>query len=161
MDVLISPIADLTSQPIILGAVFFMFLLAIILQSVLSKNSEKKWVQKILRNQNTTNTLSKEEIKSRIADMFIVFFITALSTFFFGLGIGTGHKLVKKIQNNTLSYDHKIQFESGKNEDVHLIDSNSSYFFYLSKGNKNIKIAPVGSIKYMELIHNKKLQPTK
>jgi hypothetical protein len=158
MDVLISPIADLTSEPVILVAVIFMVALSILLQFLFSRNSHKKWVQKFLSQKEAEKALSKEEIKATISRVFVVFCITALSTFFFGLGVGNGMKVVKKIKTNKLTYSHKISFDSDKTEEVYLFDNNSSYYFYLTKGNKNIKIAPAGSIKSIELINNKKLR---
>ncbi|TDE18405.1 hypothetical protein [Dyadobacter psychrotolerans] len=158
MDILISPIADLTSEPIILIAVIFMIALSILLQFLLSRNSHKKWVQKFIGQKDSEKVLSKEEIKATISRVFVVFCMTALSSFFFGLGIGNGMKMVKKIKTNKLTYNHKISFDSDKTEEVCLFDNNSSYYFYLTKGNKNIKIAPVGSIKSVELINNKKLK---
>jgi len=158
MDVLISPIADLTSEPVILVAVIFMVALSILLQFLFSRNSHKKWVQKFLSQNEAEKALSKEEIKATISRVFVVFCITALSTFFFGLGIGNGMKVVNKIKTNKLTYSHKISFDSDKTEEVYLFDNNSSYYFYLTKGNKNIKITPVGSIKSIELINNKKLK---
>jgi hypothetical protein len=158
MDILISPIADLTTEPIILIAVLFLIALSILLQYVFSRNSHKEWVQKFVNQKKSGKVLSKEEIKATISRVFVVFCMTALSSFFFGLGIGNGMKLVKKIKTDKLMYNHKISFESDKSEEVHLFDNNSSYYFYLTKGNQNIKIAPAGSIKSIELINNKKLK---
>ena len=48
MDILISPIADLTANPILLGpAVILFFLLPFFITRFLSTKSNKKWVQKI------------------------------------------------------------------------------------------------------------------
>ena len=48
--------------------------------------------------------------------------------------------------------------QSGESEEVHLVDNNSIYYFYFSKGNKNIKIAPIGTVKNLEIIDNKRLK---
>lgn len=152
MDVLISPIADLTSQPIIFISIVAMLGLAILFQYVLSKNSEKPWVQKMLGKKPGQTEFSKVEIQTKINQTFLVFFISGLSSFFFSDGIASASKLKKKIDNQTLTYLHKISFDSDKVEEVHLFDNNSAYYFYLSKGNKNVKIAPIGSIKNIELL---------
>lgn len=44
MDVLISPISDLTSHPIVLGGFSFYVLLLYIYFIYISKNTDKKWV---------------------------------------------------------------------------------------------------------------------
>lgn len=62
------------------------------------------------------------------------------------------------MQKNELTYDYKATFDTDKEEMIHLIDNTSTYYFYLSKGNNNVKIAPVGSIKTLELTNNKKLK---
>jgi uncharacterized protein (DUF2164 family) len=161
MDVLISPIADLTSRPVILVAVLILVALSLLFQFLLSKNSHSKWVQKLVGQKPSDQALTKEEIKNLISQTFFGFFIAGLSSFFFSQGISDGMDLVKKIQNNELTYDHRISFDSDKSEEVHLFDNNSSYYFYLSKGSKNIKIAPVGSIKSVELINNHKVNNSK
>jgi hypothetical protein len=151
MDILISPIADLTSKPVILLAVLFLVSIALALQIILTKNSQRKWVQKFLSQGKSEKILEKEEIRTIVFETSLVFLMVALASFFVGTGLSDGEKVVKKIRSNGLSYSHKISFDSDKQEDVYLIDSNSSYFFYVSKGNKNVKIAPVGSIKNIEL----------
>ncbi|HEV7380043.1 MAG TPA: hypothetical protein VGN64_09635 [Dyadobacter sp.] len=158
MDVLISPIADLTSRPVILLAVLILVALSLIFQFLISKNSHRRWAQKFVGQKESDTVLTKEEIKSKISQTFLGFFIAGLSSFFFSQGLSDGRDLIKKIESNTLTYNHKISFDSDKSEEVHLFDNNSSYYFYLSKGNKNIKIAPVGSIKSVELINNKNLK---
>ena len=49
-----------------------------------------------------------------------------------------------------------MHFNSGENEEVSLINTNSAYYFYVSKNNINVKIAPIGSVKNIELIKRKK-----
>jgi len=156
MDVLISPIAELTSSPIIIYATLFLLAMSLILQTVLTKNSEKEWARKILGLKPTEIDLQKDEIKNIVIQQSIVFLMVALATFFVGIGLSNGEKVAKKIQNNDLSYDYKFHFESDKQEEVFLINSNSSYYFYITKGNKNLKIAPVGSIKTIEVTSRKK-----
>jgi len=156
MDVLISPIAELTSSPIIIYATLFLLAMSLILQTVLTKNSEKEWARKILGLKPTEIDLQKDEIKNIVIQQSIVFLMVALATFFVGIGLSNGEKVAKKIQNNDLSYDYKFNFESDKQEEVFLINSNSSYYFYITKGNKNLKIAPVGSIKTIEVTSRKK-----
>ena len=158
MDVLISPIAELTSRLAIIWATLFLVGLSLIFQKLLVKNSDKKWVRRILGQEPEENSFEKEEIKKIVVQQCVVFLMVALGTFFLGTGLSNGEKVARKIRENNLSYDYKISFESDKQEEVFLINSNSSYYFYITKGNKNLKIAPTGSIKTIELINNKKLK---
>ncbi|UKB78702.1 hypothetical protein [Chryseobacterium sp. MEBOG07] len=80
-----------------------------------------------------------------------------LLSFFVGIGWGEGMTLTKRIKENRLKYDYTLNYNDEKSELVHLIGSNSMYYIYLAKGNKTIKISPVGSIKSIELTNNKRL----
>ena len=72
-------------------------------------------------------------------------------SFFLGLGVGGGHSLSNKIKKNKLEYKQKLTFNSGETQNIYLIDTNSAYYFYLTKGNSAIKIAPIGAVKNVEL----------
>ena len=158
MDILISPIAELTSRPVIIWATLFIIGLSLIFQAILAKYSDKIWAQRILGHKPKEKGLEKQEIKNIVIQQSAVFLMVALATFFVGIGFSNGEKVAKKIRENDLSYDYKINFESDKQEEVYLINSNSSYYFYVSKGNRNLKIAPVGSVKTIEVTNSKMLK---
>lgn len=151
MDVLLSPIAELTSSPVIILATLFLIATSLFLQTVLVRNSGKKWVRKFLGQKATEKSMEKEEIKSIVIQQSVTFLMVALASFFIGIGLTNGRKVAKNIRENNLAYNYKISFESDNQEEVYLINSNSLYYFYLTKGNRNLKIAPVGSIKTIEL----------
>lgn len=65
-----------------------------------------------------------------------------------------GEKIAERIAKNELEYNTKMTFGDGNSENVYLIETNSMYYFYLTKGNQNVKIAPIGTIKNLELIKN-------
>jgi hypothetical protein len=74
------------------------------------------------------------------------------------VGIGNGTIISSKIKSGQIEYNNKLNYNSGESEQVYLINTNSVYYFYLAKGNKAVKIAPLGAIKSLELTDNKKLQ---
>jgi hypothetical protein len=156
-DILISPIADLVSHPIVFISSIVLFGLSYAFPVFLSKRIHKKWVQ---RSSGLTSKekLSEEEVGKHFTNMFVKILALTLLSFFVGMGIGTGIALSKRIKNDTLKYNHKLTFSSGESEQIYMIGANSIYYFYLTKGNKNVKIAPVGAIKNMELINNKMLK---
>lgn len=158
MDILISPIADLTSNPILLIAIIILFLLPFFLTNYLAKKTDRKWVQKISGLNSTTDELTPEKIKNHFTKAYIMFIVVGLLSFFLGIGIGKGAKISKKIANNNLEYKDHINFNTGESENIYLIGSNSVYYFYLTKGSQTIKIAPVGTIKNIELTNNKMLK---
>lgn len=158
MDILISPIAELTSQPIILLTVTLMILGFFFYYNFLANNSHKKWVRDSMvakkylkKNPDSSDNDLKIHIKKQV--FFTIAFM--ISAFFLGGGVGTGLNVKDRITNNKLKIKHRITDDSGNQKDIYIIDSNSAYFFYVEKGSKVITIVPVGSIKKIELINNK------
>jgi hypothetical protein len=101
--------------------------------------------------------MSKEAIENHFTNMFVRFLAMMLLSFFVGIGMGEGMTLTKRIKENRLKYDYKLNYSDDSSDLVHLIGSNSMYYIYLAKGNKTVKISPVGSIKSIELVNNKRL----
>jgi hypothetical protein len=154
MDILISPIAEFTSNPVILIAVLSLFAFHYYLPAILLKYHHKKFVQKAFELK-TTEGLSEEETSSYYNSISIKSLAIVLSSFFLGYGIAGGHFTERDIKNNKLDYNYKLNYNSGESEQIYLINTNSLYYFYIAKGSKNIKIAPIGTIKNIELTNNK------
>ena len=156
MDILISPIATLTSNPIILVAVIIVTIFCYAYPTVLAKRRNKKWAQKLATLKNEED-LNEEKVETHFTKIFVLLFAFALISFFLGIGIGEGIGLKKKIKGNKLTYNRTLTYGSGEAEEVYLISTNSVYFFYLSKGSNAVKIAPIGAIKHIDLTKNKML----
>ena len=156
MDVLISPISDLTSHPIVLGGFSFYVLLLYIYFIYISKNTDKKWAQKLLKTENLSEKPTDEEIKIRLGNKFLSVTAFGVMTFFLGIGIGNGKKVSGAINANKIKYNHSITFSSNKTKLVYLIGSNSANIFYVEKGNKNVKISPIGAVETIEFLKTKK-----
>lgn len=154
MDILISPIAYLVSNPIIPPVITAMIIFHFYLPNLLSKNNHKKWVQKLFELKSTEG-LSIEESKSYYNTVTIKTLAMIFLSFFVGTGIGEGYFKSKEIKNNKLHYDYTLNYNSGESEQIHLINTNSIYYFYITKGSKTVKIAPIGTIKNIELTTNK------
>ena len=158
MDILISPIATLTSSPIILIVVFLMFVFHFCLPSILYRYKHKKWMIKRFELDKMKEEQSEVALKRVFLNAAILILSAMLLSFFLGFGIGGGQNISKKIRQNKLNYSYKLNYNSGESEDIYLIESNSAYYFYVAKGNPAIKIAPVGAIKSIELTKNKMLE---
>ena len=156
-DILVSPIADLTSNPIIFTTGIVMLVISYAFPAFLAKRSDKKWVQKIA-GLDKKEVLTSEEVGKHFNDMFVVFTSVMLMSFFIGRGLGDGKRVVEKIQENKITYDHRLYFNNGGSEAVYLIGTNSIYYFYIDKTSKNIKITPIGTVKTLEIIENKRLK---
>lgn len=157
MDILLSPIAEFTSNPFTLVFIILLFIFHYKLPSILSKKGHKKFVQKALELKSVEG-LSAEESKNYYNGVSIRILIAMLLCFFVGTGIGGGYFLKKRIHENKIHYDYKLNYNSGESEQIELINTNSLYYFYLAKNNKAIKIAPIASIKSIELTNNKRLK---
>ena len=157
MDILISPIATLTAHPIILVAFLILVLGSYAFPILIANQSHKKWVQK-LSFQKDKEALGDQEVGKHLTEKFIKLLAVVLLSFFLGIGIGEGLGLTEKIMIDKLEYGRKLTYNTGESEEIYLISLNSVYYFYLSKGNKSIKIAPIGAIKYIEFTKNKMLK---
>lgn len=156
-DILISPIADITSKlGIFISIVTFIFILFLLMLLII-KNSHKKWIQKIVTMRDQEVQISKSEVTKKIYKFFLILVAFELFSIFIGLGLGQGNRVAAAIKNNKVQYNYQINFNDDKKEDIYLIDVNSSYYFYVSKGDKRIKIAPLGSVKNLVLISKENL----
>ena len=159
-DVLMSPISDITRFPILIVAVCLIIWGLYVFNNYQVKHSHKKWVReslthKIFLSKNINAT--EEEFKKFIKKQFLNSIVVMIACFFLGGGVGFGISARDRIKNNDMKFNYKITYDDGKVNDIYLIDSNSEYYFYVEKGQKNITIAPNGSIKKMELIKNRML----
>lgn len=149
MDILISPIADLTSNPIVLLSLLFFAICILLILIFVYKYRHNDRVKKTFNIKE--NELQDNVLKAKLTQTFLLSISIGILTFFLGLGIGGGQKMARKIKDNKLEYKQKLTFNTGETETIFLIDSNSSYYFYLTPKNKSIKIAPIGAIKNIEL----------
>jgi hypothetical protein len=149
MDILISPIAEFTSNPITLGFVVSLFVLHYYLPKLYLKHKENKTLQKIFELK-TTEELSEEEINKYYIFASFKMFALILLSFFIGTGVAGGYITMQRIKDNKVKYNNTLNYNSGESEQIFLINTNSIYYFYVQKGNKSIKIAPIGAIKNIE-----------
>jgi hypothetical protein len=157
-DVLISPISTMTANLIVFVTIVAIFVILFIMMQVLIKYSDTNWAQKIFWKSRISPGAGKQEKQKAALPGFALLVAYMLLSFFVGLGLGGGLMLSKRIRQNKYSYNYKLTLNSGKIEEVYMFDQNSAYYFYVTKENHNIRIAPVGSIGGLELINNKKLK---
>jgi hypothetical protein len=157
MDILMSPIAEFTSNPIILTAIILLFGFHYYLPSLLLKYNNIRLVQKAFELKSTEG-LSINETKSYFNSIAIKSLAIFLCSFFLGYGVAGGYFTSKKIKNDKIKCNYKLNYNSGESKEIYLINTNSLYYFYISKGSKTIEIAPLASIKNIELTDNKMLE---
>ena len=153
MDILIGPIADLMSHPLIVIG-FLSLLLAgyQLMKRIFNKGSEK-YFHAFFGKNKPREEFTNQDFNRKI----IEFFAFLMASFFLGIGLGEGRMVAEKSKKNVLKYNYKLNYNTGEAEEVYLVDNNSVYYFYFSKGDKHLKIAPISTIKNLEIIHNKRL----
>lgn len=164
MDILISPIADITSEPVILFSIIFIVFFTYVYVQFLAKNQDKTWIKKLtffkaLFTENEATT--PEQLKKNIDNQMRITIITGITGFFLFGGWGQGNRLREQIINDKLNYNTQIHFNTGQIEQVYLIESNSSYYFFVAKGSKDIQIAPIDAVNKLQFTYNKKLKPNR
>ncbi|MGV0925293.1 hypothetical protein [Empedobacter tilapiae] len=148
MDILISPIAEITAHPFLL--IFFILLIFLLygFKQYSLKHPEKKFIKKYYKIKETEN-ITNEEFTKKINQNLIGFFFVMLICFFLGFGIGGGNFLSKRIKNGDLKfekYGQTLTFNSGEKKEIYLINTNSLYYFYVVKGQKTVEISSIGTI---------------
>ncbi len=151
-DILISPVADMVTNPILILMILLMILLFFGFQVLMIKNSHKNWVQKILKTYRINVDPEKKELRKAMIPVFVTLVALELLSLFVGLGIGGGNRIKKRLDTQNLHYNCKLTTGSDTSAEIYMIDINSSYYFYVKKGEKQIRIAPVGSITNLEVI---------
>ncbi len=157
MDILISPIATLIDSPPRLMVLLLLIFSIMGLIWFLHKNREKKWSQKIA-GLKTIEGMTEDQLDTHYNNMFSLYLLMIMVSYFLGLSIAFGDIVSTRIKTGQAQYTTKINFNSGESEMVYLLHTNSAYNFYFSKGNKNVKIAPIGTIKNIEITDNPKLK---
>ncbi|MCD9854398.1 hypothetical protein LUD75_06760 [Epilithonimonas sp. JDS] len=160
-DVLMSPISDITRYPILLVAVALIIYSLFLYNKFQINNSHKNWVRNsfaVKRFLNKNASATDQEVKNFIKNQFITSILIMIGCFFLGGGLGFGISARDRIKNNDMKFNYRITYDNGKDVDVYMIDSNSVYYFYVEKGQKNITITPAGSIEKIEIIKNRMLE---
>jgi len=154
MDVLLSPVATFTSHPVIFITITSVFVFCYYLPSILYNHGHKKWVQKAFELKKTKAGPTDTEIKNYYLFVAIKSLAIGLLSIYLGYGTAEGYFISKRIKNNKLRYDYNLNYNTGDSENIALLEANSLYYFYIAKGGKSIKIAPISGVKNIELIKN-------
>lgn len=158
-DILLSPISDITSEPItlIFLLVYFLFLFFFVYRR---RNSPS--IKKHFLSSKKVKNLSPEDYEKLVNRTMIGYVFVGLFLFFSGLGFGSGAQMNKRIKNQTLSYRNTISLISDTaTHEIHIITINSQYCFYVEKGTTKVQVAPLTAIKTIEFTKNSKLDGDK
>ncbi|MBZ4035036.1 hypothetical protein K6T82_09680 [Flavobacterium sp. 17A] len=151
-DILMSPIAYLTTNPIVLFAVISLFISHYYLPKFLLKNNQKPYVQKMFELKSVEG-FSLEEKTSYYNNIALRTLAAVLLSFYLGTGIADGYFTSERIEKQSLDYNYKINFNDDEPQEVSLLGTSSLYYFYVAIGQKHLKIAPISSVKNIELMY--------
>lgn len=143
-DIIVNPIADITSEPIM-----FIALLSLLLFGYfLFRNRQKQWVKKFFRLDKKTAGFSAAEYQTAFRKELTFFLIVGVISFFIGVGLGNGHLVAQKIAKQDLKYDKTLSLIGVADEkEIHLIEANSANYFYVEKGRTHITISPKEAVR--------------
>jgi hypothetical protein len=148
-DILISPIATLVSRPVIIVVGAIILILMLVMSMLLNKESYKEKLRQKLMKQNPN--LTPEGLSRFVRNMLVFYFVISLVGMYVGFGMGAGDRLMERQKSNQLVYNKKLNFNNGVSEDIALIGSNSMYYFYWLNDNPKVKVAPVASVRNIEV----------
>jgi hypothetical protein len=86
-DILISPIADMTSSPILIIVIISVVLFFFLFQLIILRNREKTWSKKLLRSYKINPEGDKKELRKTTVSFFSLFVAIELLALILGLGI--------------------------------------------------------------------------
>lgn len=155
MDVLLSPIADIVSEPLFLVLIIPIYLYAHFMRKTFLDENSKKWKKNMFGFKKDRKELTEEESIKYINNFTIQALAAFVFSIFLGFGLAGGYDTSNKIANNNLKYDYKINLASGTTEEIYLIEANNLNYIYVTKGNKNIKISSLGMVNSLEKINDR------
>lgn len=158
LDVLLSPLAVISSHwvmpitiivmiPLMIGyfKLFRWYYTKLSRKEKYQKGKKKEKLDKILKNFNKKHAA-------------IPFLLMMLIFMFLGFGIGGGQKTNERIKNNDFKLTHQLTYEDGEQLDIKMLGKNSLYVFYVTKGDKEVSIAPIDSnIKVIKKLKKEKV----
>jgi hypothetical protein len=154
MDILMSPIAAITSHPVFFISITVLFIFFFKLPQILLNNEDKDWLHKLFGSKKINTEASESERTAYYNSITLEFFSFFLISIFLGYGFADGKSISEKIKNNKINYGYKLNYNDQKSENVYIIGSNTACYFYLTEGSPTIKIAPVASIRNLEMVNN-------
>lgn len=132
LDVLLSPIASLTSN--------LVFPLVVIGMPLLNYFYLKFALARMASN--------PKKKPSRLASLpfntlWLFFSGFVIFSAYIGYGIGAGQVIKNKLRNKSLESDYIITFENNDYQSVRMVGNNSGYVFYLEEGRDVVTVSPL------------------
>lgn len=154
VDVIMSPISELTSSGKILISSIVLSYLPFFFMSILKKNSHKKWTYNFTGEKNMEQ-YSEDEKAEKYTLLTFAYLASIYVGYFIGYGFMNGQKISEKIEKNKIHFEDTINLNSNAIKKCHILGSNSQYFFVLNT-NKEVEIIPLGAVSTIVNLPEKK-----
>lgn len=141
-DVLVSPLAYTIDQPFILVLLISLVIFVQYQRSWHEKLKGKKWYQKF----SDIDKLDGRLAKSDNTQGKLIFVAIVVGSLLLGSGIGAGGKLSRLIDSKELQIQDRLELLSGESLDGRIVGQNSSYVFFVEKGNDFVDALPVQGV---------------
>ena len=144
LDVLISPINILTRDA--KSFIFLLVLLTVLTYSMIHlipKLHEWEKRFKWYRKMYDMDKLDAKYAKKADFDGVVRLLALLLFSMFIGLSMGSAGKARDRIANNTFELSHQLTFQDGTQKSVKVIGQNSTFIFYVEKGDKEVTASPI------------------
>ncbi len=144
LDALISPFSLLTNSwklTLILAIAFYFVYIYTTKWSyrLHKKNRNKKWYNKFYDVQKWDKLYQEMQKKKDVVPGMLFLFFVLFVSMRLGMGIGTSHKIKEK----NVVPNYSLIFKNETKKEVKLIGQNSTFLFYIEKGEKVIAITPI------------------
>lgn len=137
LDVLLGPIAILTDNLILLG---LLIVVGLIFYFLMKRSFEK------LKKTNP------EKVTLGLTGSWLFVMSIMILSAFVGYGLGGGMKNRESIANNDIQHNVTVHFLDGEKREVRKLGNTGTFLFYIEKGQKTIRVAPISNnIKEIEL----------
>jgi heme/copper-type cytochrome/quinol oxidase subunit 2 len=145
LDVLLSPIARITSNLVIPILVIVLPVFSFFYLKLIRRIQEKK-----SQKNNKPNKLMTIPLQT----LWIFFSALIIFSAFIGYGFGGGSRIKERMHTSDLRLEHRIMFINKERVDVELVGNNSGYVFYIEAGNRHVTASPIpGNIQKIERIN--------
>lgn len=155
-DILVSPIVYLTeSVYLVIGVVLLFFAIRWWINNpnyFHKKLKNKSWYIK----NNDIEALDKKYAQKKSLFKILPVIAMLIVSFYLGSGLGAGHKMKVKIEEQKLISDHNLIFFDKSEIAIKKLGQNSLYVFFIEEGKNIISIAPIsGNIHRIDKIEKK------
>lgn len=148
LDVLISPIAQLSSS--VMGLIFFLFMTLLLF-------TLPRWLAK-----RKTKRAGDEAFATEYRNLFRTFtfmYLTGIFGFFIGTGVGQGSRAKEHLAAGTLAYNDRVVFIGGAEIKAEILGKNSAYLFYVVPNDPVVRVSPLeGAVQ--QIIETKGIKKT-